>query len=567
MIVNNPWVGYLDRSFQQIKSAILLRLGETIPEMTDHSDSNIMVIVIEAFAGVSEQLNYYIDNMAREAFITTARRYSSIVKHTRLVDYRIKAIVPSSLDMTLEFKTLTDEEYTLPTDVIIPSGITFSTANGIPFMSTKDTVAKAGSTFVTIETEQKQPIVGVNLGTTGSGPDQAFSLGFNYVNDSIELTVGPDIWTLVKTFGFSGPTSKVFIVDISANKEAYVKFGDGINGAIPTTGSDLVGDYYTSYGKDGDININTITSVSPDLTTLIPSIPLIEYYNQVKGVGGTDYEDIERIRRSAPLSLRTLDRAVTEPDYEDIALLCPGVNKAKVYFNCGKFVYIYVSPNGGGIANTTFLNNVKIWFDDKKMITTFVKPQACGESQIFIDLVVTGRFRVNGAKLRADILELLLDAYSYDKSDINKTIRVSDLISLIDNYPTVDFLKLNNLYLKPSINPYGTESSTPNQLNHTIELLPGSQTTINWRVVYQGVSNFLLLKENVPYANLTVGTPFIDPGNVLLFTINAGTYVVGDEWRFKTLATNNDLVLDDYSIPIMVESTINLVVNEQLSVL
>ena len=117
------------------------------------------------------------------------------------------------------------------------------------------------------------------------------------------------------------------------------------------------------------------------------------------------------------------------------------------------------------------------------------------------------------------------------------------------------------------MNPYGTEDGTPNTLNHTIELLPGSQAPIKWRIVYQGSSMFKLLRENVPYADLTIGTPFIDPGNVLLLTILAGTYVVGDEWRFTTLATNNDLVLDDYSIPIMVEDTINLVVNEQLSVL
>lgn len=565
MIVNNPWVGYLDRSFQQIKSRILLRLGETIPEVSDHSDSNILVIVIEAFAGVSEQLNYYIDNMAREAFITTARRYSSVVKHTRLIDYRIKAMIPSACDVTLEFKDIDGNPYPLPVDTIIPSGIVFSTANATEFITIQDTIAKAGTTFVTVLSKQKTPLTGVDLGTTTSDPDQAFSLGFDYVHESIELTVGPDVWLLVKTFGFSGPSDKVFIVDIAANKEAYIRFGDGINGAIPTSGLDLVGDYYTSQGSNGNINANTLVSVAPDLGTLIPTIDTIIYYNANPSVGGTDYEDIERVRRSAPLSLRTLDRAVTAQDYDDIALLAPGVDKAKHFYNCGKFVNIYVSPNGGGIANSTFLAEVELFFQDKKMITTFVKPLPCGESLIYVDLTVTGRFRVDGPRLRSELLELLLDNYSYEKSDINKTIRTSDLIALIDNYVSVDFLKLNNIYLMPYMKPQGLPSEiTP--LNHEVVLLPGSLVNINWRLSYTGSSTFMLLKGSLPIANLVIGTPYTDPGNVMTITILPGTYTLGQEWIFTTLPTNNDLILNDYSIPIMKESTITLVVNEQASI-
>lgn len=566
MIVNNPWVGYLNRSFQQIKASILLRLGQTVPEVSDHSDSNILVIIIEAFSGVSEQLNYYIDNMAREAFITTARRYSSVVKHTRLIDYRIKAMVPSQLDVTLEFYDVLGEIYPLPIDTVIPSGTSFSTANNISFITIKDTIAKAGSTSVIVFTEQKVPVVGDNLGTTTSDVDQAYSIGSDYVNDSMELTVGPDIWLRVKTFGFSGPNDKVFIVDISANKEAYIKFGDGINGAIPNAGLDLIGDYYTSNGSEGNINPNTLVSVNPDLSILIPTIPDIKYYNTEKGVAGTDYEDIERIRRSAPLSLRTLDRAVTTSDYKDIALLAPGVDKAEVLFECGKFVYLYIAPNGGGTASVGFLESVRLWFQDKKMITTFVKPLPCGDSQIFVDLVVTGKFRVDGPKLRQDILELLLDAYSYENSDINKTIRVSDLIALIDNYPTVDFLKLNNIYLKPYIRPVGLpDEITP--LNYNIVMMPGSTTNIDWRLSYIGSDTFMLFKSNLSVANITLGVPYTDSDNILTLTILAGPYTLGQQWSFTTLPSGNDLVLNDYSIPVMTEDTITLVVNEQLTVL
>jgi len=560
MIIKNPWVGYLDRSYQQIKARILTRLGQTIPEISDHSDSNILVVIIEAFAGVAEQLNYYIDNMAREAFITTARRYSSAVKLTRLIDYRIKSMVPSSVDITIEFLNQ-GLPYSLPSPIIIPSGTIFTTANNISFTTTTDTTVPTGSTFVNLPLKQKTLVSNYNIGTTTNLLDQTFSLGVNYVHNSLELKIGTDDWFLKETLGFSGPLDKHYIVEISAEREAYIKFGDNINGAVPAAGLVITGNLYTSKGVNGNVNPNTITSSTSNFTTLF-GIPGIKVYNSYKAVGGTDYEDIERIRRSAPLSLRTLGRAVTRQDYRDIALLAPGVDKAKEYFNCGKFVYLYVSPNGGGIASNGFLADIVTYFEDKKMITTFVKPMPCGESHINMDLTVTAKFRVDGLKLRADIIKLLIDKYSYNNSDINKTIRLSDLISVVDNYSGVDYLKLNKVYLKPYIRPL-TDTTIP--LNYTISLNEGAIDTVTWRVKYDGV-NMLLLKNNNPITNLTIGTPYTDANDIITLTILTGTYSTGDEWVFKTIPINRDLLIDDYSIPVVIENDITLIVNEQLSI-
>jgi len=144
MALKNQWVGYLNRSYQQIKSSLLTRLGETVPEVTDHSESNILVVIISMFSGVTEQLNYYIDNMAREAFISTARRFSSLVKLTRLIDYRIKAAVPASVDLLL---TLPDPlVFVVPgaTSFTIPAGTEFTATNGIVFITYTDFVVTKG---------------------------------------------------------------------------------------------------------------------------------------------------------------------------------------------------------------------------------------------------------------------------------------------------------------------------------------------------------------------------------------------------------------------------------------
>lgn len=560
MTIRNPWVGYLDRNYQTIKSKILNRLGETIPEMTDHSDSNILVVIIESFSGVAEMLSYYIDNMSREAFITTARRYSSVVKHTRLIDYRIKAIIPSSVDIQVYLYNNDDSIYTLPTSITIPIGTSFRTANNVEFLTNSDVVVPIGASVITLPCKQRTLVENENLGNTNNDANQTVNIGREYVDSTAELTIDGEVWLLQNTLGLSGPTDKHFIIEISADKEAYIRFGDNINGAIPLPGLPIVLNYYTSQGALGNVEPFTINT-SPYNFTSLHGIPKVVIQNNLKSVGGTDYESIERIRRSAPLSLRTLDRAVTRKDYIDLALLAPGVDKASLYFECGKYIDLYVSPNGGGIASSSLLTDVVNYFESRKMITTFVRALPAGESELVLNLDVTGKFRVNGLQLRNELITLLTDAYSYTNSDINKKIRTSDVISLVDNYSKVDFLQLIDMYVKPYIRPRKNNTLA---LNYNIDIKAGSIEPVNWTLSFDGLY-VRLMKNYQVITNLTIGVPYTDPFNIITITILAGSYVTGMEWEFTSLPRKGDILLNDFSVPVLTEGNLTLNINEQLA--
>lgn len=73
----NIWVSYLDRSYQQIKDRVLVKMASRVPEITDRTETNIFVRMISIWAGFVEQLNYYIDNWGRESFVSTARLYAN----------------------------------------------------------------------------------------------------------------------------------------------------------------------------------------------------------------------------------------------------------------------------------------------------------------------------------------------------------------------------------------------------------------------------------------------------------------------------------------------------------
>jgi CDP-diglyceride synthetase len=104
--ISNPWLTPLQRGYNQIKSKLLNNVKnitdeEGNPLITDYSEGNIFVIITSMFSAIAEVLHYYIDNVARESFFVTARRYSSLVKHAALLDYYPKAATASRVEVVL----------------------------------------------------------------------------------------------------------------------------------------------------------------------------------------------------------------------------------------------------------------------------------------------------------------------------------------------------------------------------------------------------------------------------------------------------------------------------------
>lgn len=559
MALKNPWVGYLDRSHQQIKNSILKRLGETNPEITDHSESNILVVIVSMFSGVSEMINYYIDNMAREAFISTARRYSSVVKHTRLIDYRIKAAIPSTADLNITFYDEVNEPTPIMAQFDILQGTRFFTDNNTTFITTEDYRVNVGDTAINIAVEQKNYIEDKIIGNTVATMDAVYQLGTDYVNDSLLLKVGGQIWNLVDSLGRSGPDDEDFIVEITADRKAVIKFGDGINGKIPNAGMEILASYYITQGSLGNVNAGNINQT--DYVFDLQDIQAKSYKlrNITQSIGGTDYESIERIRRSAPLSLRTLDRAVTRQDYIDITMLAPGVDKATVHFECGKYVELYISPNGGGIASSLLLQSTKEYLHRRKMVTTEIEIKPAGETYIVIDVEVWAKFRMDTIQTKDDIIEALLNRYDYESSDVNRSIRKSDIIATIDNLPKVDYLNLKSVYLKP----YFRRETGNTELIADMETTNRSEQKANWLLQFDG--NFIRVYRNNNFdGNITIGTLYTDQAESIKITVEPNNYQVGDQWEFTTYPYNQNIEVDDFTVPVIDIANSTIKVNKQI---
>lgn len=542
----NTWVSYVNRSYEQIKASVVARLQVSNPEITDYSETNILVILISIFSGIGEMLNYYIDNMAREAYIATARRLVSVINLVKILDYRVKAAYPASADILITFDSATLVDQT------IPSGTIF-TSNTIPYVTLEDLFVPAGTTLISVGVSQIVQVSGSIIGETDGSPNQVISLGQDYVHDSISLTINSVVYTNVESFAYAGPEDKYFIVEVDATLTAFIIFGDGINGAIPPLGYNIIADYSTTQGTLGNVlatTINTNTTIS-DAT----------FSNPLAASGGTDYQDIESIRKLAPLSIRTLYRAVTKQDYKDIALMASGVAKAEVKYCCGKEIDIYIGPNGGGIASSILLQNTKDYIDAKKMITTKINMVAAGSTYLIIDMEIFAAFRIPPATAEADVRAALLDEWSYDNQDINQAVRISDLVALVDNLPRVDHLTLTGLRTVPYANPLDHD----NPLIWQAQSGTGATSIISWRLVYDG-TDFVLYKDSEYLTILPINFEYTDSGNNITLKILAGVYDLNNHWDFKTYPYLKDIELCDYTVPVLTDSLLTLTVSTQSSV-
>lgn len=550
MKLSQNWVGYLDRSYQQIKKSIIKRLVINNPEVTDHSESNILIVIISFFSGIAEMLNYYIDNVAKESFLGTAKKYSSVIKLTRLIDYRVKA--RSYPTVALLFRVYSaDILSTTPVPIFIPKGTIVSDVNGIQFKTIEEKTLEIGQSGVYVQAAQFTEVNAQNLGASNGSANQKIALPDDYVNGSLAVVVSATPWNLYGSFGQMINTTKGYVVDIEEDGVAYVKFGDGVNGAIPTNGNTIYGTYLTTRGSDSNNQPETITKIVTAIS--VPNSYALQVTNPDYAVGGTDFESIDEIRDRAPRSIRTIERAVTYQDYIDICLQVPGIGSAEVRYCCGKYVDVYVIPNSKGNSTQTLLDRVNAKMNCAKMVTTKVSVKPSGISKIWIKAKIYGNALYEENAIKIPVINAIDDEFGFNKVSINRKIAISDIIRVMENLEQVDRVEIEQVRILPYARP---TDFTKNILNIVFNTLPLSAVPKRYTVIYKAISNsFEIYLENTLKATKNLGETFND--GTVDFQIVSGSYSNNDTWNFSLTPSYPEIFpagtidITDYSAPIV----------------
>lgn len=85
----SPDIDYLAKDYSSFRRLMLDRLAQVVPEWNARAPADLGVTLVELLAFAGDQLSYFQDAVATEAYLGTARRRTSLRRHAVLVDYAV----------------------------------------------------------------------------------------------------------------------------------------------------------------------------------------------------------------------------------------------------------------------------------------------------------------------------------------------------------------------------------------------------------------------------------------------------------------------------------------------
>lgn len=570
--LTNPWIRSYQRSYQSIKAQLLEDLANIKDDngnqlITDLSDGNILVIILSMFAAIAETLHFYIDNAAQESFLSTARKYDSVVKLGRLVDYHPKAATAARVDVRLNRNSSATGDV-----VTIPKGTEFQDTAGNTWLSTKPVTLGAYVDHVNIPLIQHSfynldKLEGLSLSIDTADDTKSVSSimislgsieGGLYEQGTLQLEIDGKPWVEVTSFAYSKEGDRHFMVETDDDGIPYIIFSNYVSSA--SIGERITkASCYITQGSSGNVAANSITNVPSIISSILE---LATIFNIEAAGGGTNYEDIQTLKQNIPLSIRTTGVAITKQDFIDRALLVSGVREVALEYECGKKMTLYVAAANGLIAAEDILESVRNQLKPSLPISTELTVKSVGKNLMVLDIEVIGKRGFTNDNINDEVMTALMTAYAPENSSIGSSVRISDIYALVDNCKSVDYLHLNKFYVTPwpkLIVGYGVmEFST-----FRIEKVSIKTTYL---IVMTGDSIYTLysvtggfIKKNIPISS----TRIVDTNNQNTFTMAlSGELRSGNKYQFTLSNTDTDYSEANYSVPVLEsESQVTLTIN------
>lgn len=551
-----PPIDYTSRDFEAISQDMVRAIPYFTPEWTDHNLSDFGIVLQRLLAFVADTLHFYIDRVANEAFLPTAITRKSVINLLKLIDFKVRSAVPASVDLVFSIAS------PLGADLLIPAGTPCqtsadSTETPVIFETVADLIILAGQTTGTVSAVQGQS-VSENVGVSSGLARQRFTLTSTPIIDGtlrvfIDEGAGEQLWTEVDTFISSGPTSKEFTSQQDDNDITTIFFGDNVQGKIPTPGASIRAASRIGGGAIGNVGADTITAINAVITQF--AIPVsVAVTNPEQASGGEDRMSIEDAKVLGPLSLRSLNRAVTLEDFVNLAELFPGVAKAaavvggpitNLVAGCCCQVTLIISPQGGGPPSSLLKSDILDYFDSRKMAGTCVLIQ----DPVYQPVRVTGTAFIGGnfavEQAAVDINDVIAQYFALDGpfSGFGESANLSNIMRLLDSVPGMDHIDLQEFTLQP-VPSYDVWSA----VNCTLgDVAVGERVKDEiWTIIMISATEFSVRGSVTGLQTLrgTIGLPYTSDNSEVSFAITCApgpAPVVGDRMTFRTSVKVGDV--------------------------
>ena len=349
---------------------MLAYAGQIFPQWNTTSQGDIGVAILETCAYVGDILSYYGDRITQEAYLPTATQRVSLLNIAQLLGYVVSNGSPATGTVTFATEpnwpaTTVPAGTQVATGVSVQASVLLGGSIAAAIYQTDSTVvvpANGGSVVANVTqgiTYSKQ-----SVGTSNGSVAQTFSIPqLGVLNGSVHVFVQDATDAAISEWSYyaflvdAGPESFAFTTYVDQNGQTWIEFGDGLNGIIPALGMHIFATYTTSVGAAGNVAAGVVTTMYTAITGVgIQYLPNGKFNSSLMS-GGADPESNDQIRRAAPLTFTTQNRAVSTDDFGNLALNVPGVLMSTAIGNHSTSVALYVlgpnyqAPGPGLVAN------------------------------------------------------------------------------------------------------------------------------------------------------------------------------------------------------------------------
>jgi hypothetical protein len=333
-----------DRDFHQLLEEASGVIRKYSPQWTDLSPSDPGMILLEAFAHLTEVMIYRLNRLPQKAY----------VEFLRLIG--VKLYPPSAATAPLRFSLSRpqNDPVEIPRGVRVTIGRASGASEAPVFVTTRAARIEQGEQSVEAPACHCELIEGELIGIGDGTPGQTFNVARPPIiaptGDDLDLIVGvealpQELNERVPALKYGEKTFRIWreIGNLSEiGQDRFVYMTDRVNGAITfipalrtpdgqglsahherlaevaTTGREVRAWYRRGGGPDGNLAPNT-------LIVLKDPIPGVEVTNAAAATGGRPAETLENALFRGPQELHSLKRAVTARDFEQIAERVSGV--------------------------------------------------------------------------------------------------------------------------------------------------------------------------------------------------------------------------------------------------
>jgi hypothetical protein len=311
-----------------VREDMLARLQSTFnqlnPEWDDFSPSHPENLILEGMVFMGDIIRGTMEERVRQLNWATVSDRLAAIRLSRLSGFRM----PGAGSATVSGILATSTGAVVTKKIDVPAGtklFTGSTANPKRHRTLAAAEIDVGQSSVALDLEQAELISEVF--ESNNEPNIELLLDRSpYIDGSAVVNASDGAYTEVSTFLGASATDKVFFVFVDDQGRARIRFGTGINGAIPQ--GNIAVDYKIGGGVVGEVEAGaswTIEDPLPDSEG--NTIPLV-FTNAAGSNPGVDPMTVEEARVRGPQALQTINRLVIPADFEFVAETTPGVARA-----------------------------------------------------------------------------------------------------------------------------------------------------------------------------------------------------------------------------------------------